>query len=71
MRLPAAIFEELEPVIDADGKVLRRCRIKGTTLIGTEVRMDRLIKCELVEVKPMEIPNSGIFFLDFTLPTPK
>lgn len=62
---PASLFEELEPVArKSDGRLLRRYRLKGTDLIGTEDPMDVCpYEVEGLEYAPMPLLNPGILEL--------
>jgi hypothetical protein len=64
IRMPSEAFEEVEPIVGADGKVLRRFRLKGTDLIGEEAP-SQTFKCEVTEIKPMDVPDSLLFFQEF------
>lgn len=62
---PAAwdrLFEKLDPIVDSDGKVLARYRLRGTTSILVQQRMDTLFSVEMIERKPLEVPKGGIFY---------
>jgi hypothetical protein len=68
------MFEELEPIVDDDGTVLKRYKMiricPGAPLmdgpICTQQRMDQLIHCELIERKPLPMPKApSIFFMDY------
>lgn len=66
LKLPASIFEEIEPVYrESDGKKLRRFRVGGTDLIWTEAPMDQIIRQTLIRAEPMKPPSGSIFFLDY------
>lgn len=65
LRVPAECFEEVEPEVRADGEVFRRFRLRGTELVGTEVRLDELLPAMEVTRRPMEEPSWGVFFLDY------
>lgn len=67
MRIPASGFEEIEPFVCDDGKVLKRFRLKDAPWLGifTEVRMDQMFHCEMKEIKPMEAPKGSIFYMDY------
>lgn len=68
IRVPADVFEDIEPIPDPDGgPPLKRVRIKGmgeNSPIGVEVRA-RLIHNEITEIKPMKMPVGSIFYLDY------
>jgi hypothetical protein len=67
MRLPADAFVEIEPVKRvSDGRLLKRFYLKGNPeLVFTEDPMDQLFEAKLIEVKPMDMPTGGIFFLNY------
>jgi len=51
------LFEEIEPVYrERDGKKLRRFRLIGTDLIGTQDPMDELFECKQISIEPMPRP---------------
>lgn len=62
MRLPADAFIELEPVITARGRKLRRFKLKATGWEYTEVDPDECtFKIEVLERKPLPMPESGFW----------
>jgi hypothetical protein len=64
LRVSSDEFEEIEPIIDEQGRVRRRVRHKLSGAIGVEV-IQELIHCDLVSIQPMEVPSASIFYDDY------
>ena len=61
-----SIFEEIEPIVrERDGRVLKRYRVRGTDIIGVESPLDTLFEIEVTEFKPLPMPSSDLFCLEF------
>jgi len=66
-----ALFEEIDPIPRAsDGKMLRRFRVRGTSIIAVQDLMDQAFEIELVSVEPMKMPSFELFYMGFKPPKP-
>jgi len=57
-----SLFEEIEPITRADGRVLKRYRMRLTGQILTEDPMDQMLAYDLIQVTPLPKPASLVFY---------
>ena len=67
IRIPVEAFGELESIVRADGRKLRRYYLKalGPGLVFTEDPMDQTFDVGEVTKEPLKAPLGSIFYLDY------